>query len=96
MAAVTINPAPPLQGPFRHVIGDLTMRVFNISGASGSTLDTGLKQILYVDYQRSTSAGATTQITQFTIGTGANSSVITFTSSGTMANEVVIVFGRVG
>lgn len=70
------------------------MKVFNISGASGSTLDTKMINILFVDNQNSNAAASpgATVITSYAV----SGSVITFTSSGTMVNEVIIVFGREG
>lgn len=87
MAAVTQGAAP-----YRHVIGDLVVRHFTISGATGSTLDTGMQQILFVDIQQSTAAGSVSLITSFSVSGGR----ITFASSAPMVNEVVGVTARVG
>lgn len=87
MAAVTLN-----NTPYRHVLGDLVFKIFNFSGASGSTLATGQQDIQLVNNQSSTSTGSTTAIQNWTVVGG----TITFTSSGAMTNEVVVVGSRVG
>lgn len=87
MAQVTITGQPQ-----RHIIGDLALRIFKVSGASGSTLPTGLRNILYVAIQQSTAAGSASLITSFSVSGG----TITFTSSNTMASEVVAVYSREG
>jgi hypothetical protein len=90
MAAVTTN-----NQPTRHVFGDCVVRFFDISGASGSTLATGIQQILWIGVQQSTSAGVASAITSFSY-TG-NPSTITFTTGGgAMTNERIMVIGRVG
>ena len=86
MAAVTVN-----YPPYRHVLGDLATRVFDISGATGSTLATGMTNISFVAIQQSTSAGSASTITSFSVSGG----TITFTS-GTMTHEVVMVYGKSG
>ncbi len=79
--------------PFRHVLGDLVSRIFTVSGASGSTLDTGQSNILWVGVQQSTSAGVISLITSFSVSGGR----ITFTTGGNpMAGEVILVLSRVG
>ena len=87
MAQVTFNNTPN-----RHIIGDMVVRFFNVSGASGSTLPTGLSQILYVNAQRFTTAGTASLITGLVAAQG----TLTFTSSAPMVNEVVEVIGREG
>ena len=87
MAAVTQSGAPT-----RHVTGDCVERTFNISGATGSTLDTLLKQIIFVAIQQSTAAGTVSLITSFSV----SGSTITFASSAPMVNEIVKVTARVG
>lgn len=87
MAAVTQSGAPT-----RHVIGDLVVRFFNVSGATGSTLDTLMKQILFITNQQSTAAGTISLITAISL----SGSTATFTSSAPMVNEVIMVIGRVG
>jgi hypothetical protein len=86
MAAVTQTTAPS-----RHVLGDLATRVFTFTGSSGDTLQTGMQQILHV----SLSAGSLiTAITQTMVaGIGVQ---LTFTSSGPMTAENIMVFARVG
>lgn len=61
MAAVTVTNTPT-----RHVIGDLVMRVFNVTGNDLDTLDVGLygmKNILFAammtDYNAVTISGTT-------------------------------------
>jgi len=78
--------------PFRHVLGDLVSRIFNVSGVTGSTLDTGQSNILWVGVQQSTAAGTVSLITSFAVSGGR----ITFASSAPMVNEVVLVLSRVG
>jgi hypothetical protein len=79
--------------PFRHVLGDLVTRIFTVSGATGSTLDTGQSNILFVAIQQSTAAGSISLITAFAVSGGR----ITFTTGGSaMVSEVVMVFSRVG
>lgn len=89
MAAVT-----QAGNPQRHVIGDLVLRTFNVSGVTGSTLATGMSAIQFVDIQQSTAAGSISLITSFSVNTVTG--VITFTSSGPMVTEVVQVMARVG
>lgn len=92
MAAVTqLSTAPAT----RHVIGDLVMRVFTVSGASGSTLATGQKQILFAEPQPFTLAGTASLITGMSYDKATG--IITFTTGGgAMVNEVVQVISRVG
>lgn len=88
MANVTFGtPAPQ-----RHVLGDITSKFFVVNGASGSTLVTGLTNILFVANQPFCQAGTASLITGLTAAGG----TLTFTSSGTMVNEVIEVIGRVG
>ena len=96
MAAVTVNNTPT-----RHVIGDIVVRFFNVSGASGSTLNTGMNNILFVAVQQSNGNGTASVITSFSVAQGVPSlspggAVVTFTSSGAMANEIVAVYARQG
>jgi hypothetical protein len=88
MAAVTFG--TPAQS--RHIIGDLVMRIYVVNGASGSTLVTGLTDILWIDNQNFTQAGTASLIT----GISNSSGTLTFTSSNTMVNEVIQVISRVG
>jgi hypothetical protein len=87
MAAVTQAGQPQ-----RHVIGDLVMRIFTVSGASGSTLATGMTNILFTTNQQSTAAGSISLITAMSV----SGQTITFTSSSTMVSEVIMVIARVG
>lgn len=87
MAAVTQAGQPQ-----RHVIGDLVVRFFTVSGASGSTLPTGMSNILFATNQQSTAAGTISLITAMSILGG----TITFTSSAPMVSEVIMVIARVG
>ena len=89
MAAVTQGAAPS-----RHVIGDLVMRIFQVNGASGSTLSTGMTNLLWVDASQSNLGGSISVITA--ISTNVVTGVVTFTSSGTMVNEIIQVMARVG
>ena len=89
MAAVTQGAAPT-----RHVIGDLCMRIFTVSGATGSTLATGMVNLLFVTPQQSTAAGSISLITA--ISYNATTGVVTFTSSAPMVSEVIMVIARVG
>lgn len=94
MAAVTqLSTAPPN----RHVLGDLVCRVFTISGASGSTLQTGMKQVLFAAAQIGTGLGVASIITIIAVNNTTSPGLLSFTTSGAaMAREVVIVFGREG
>lgn len=92
MAAVTINQTPPISPPGRHVLGDLVVKFFNVSGVTGSTLATGLINIQFFTNQQSTSAGTISLITAMSQSAG----TITFTSSGPMVNEVIMVVAREG
>lgn len=88
MAAVTQAGQPQ-----RHVIGDLVVRFFTVSGATGSTLDTGMVNILFATPQQSTAAGSISLITAMAISGGR----ITFTTGGgAMVTEVIMVIARVG
>jgi len=90
MAAVTQGAAPT-----RHVIGDLCMRIFTVSGATGSTLATGMVNLLFVTPQQSTAAGSISLITA--ISYNATTGVVTFTTGGgAMVSEVIMVIARVG
>lgn len=88
MAVVTFgNPKPA-----RHVIGDLVVKLFVVSGASGSTIPTGMRNILYVNQQAFTQAGTASLITGITVA----GSIITLTSSAPMVSEVVEVISKGG
>lgn len=89
MAAVTVAANPP---PARHDIGDLIVRYFTISGASGSTLVTGIGNVHFVANQPFTVAGTASLIT----GISNSNGTLTFTSSAPMVTEVIQVIGRKG
>ncbi len=89
MAAVTQAGQPQ-----RHVIGDLVVRFFTVSGASGSTLDTGMSNILFATNQQSTAAGTISLITQIVVSSLTGR--LTISSSSTMVSEVIMVIARVG
>ena len=76
----------------RHVLGDLVTKYFVINGASGSTLATGMSDLLWWDVQQYPQGGGASVITNITQSGG----TLTFTSSGPMVNEVIQVVGRVG
>ena len=82
MAAVTQT-----SSPYRHVLGDLAVRVFTFTGSTGDTLSTGMQQILWIG----TSPGSLITATTWTAA-----GVVTFTSSAPMTGERIIVFARVG
>jgi hypothetical protein len=86
MAAVTQSATAPA---LRHVLGDLVLRTFTISGPTGSTLSTGMFGINNYAIQQSTAAGTISLITAVAVNSGTG--VLTFTSSGPMVNEVVSV-----
>lgn len=88
MAAVTFG----TPAAYRHVVGDLVMRIYVVNGASGSTLATGLVNILWADVQSFNQAGTASVITGLSVSGG----TLTFTSSGTMVNEVIMVLATKG
>lgn len=87
MAAVTVN-----KNGVRGAVGNIVLKTWTISGATGSTLDTLMKGLQFVDYQRTTAAGSASQITTITI----SGSVLTINASGTMVQEVIAVWGVAG
>ncbi len=87
MAAVTQAGQPQ-----RHVIGDLVVRFFTVSGVTGSTLYTGMQNILFATNQQSTAAGTISLITAIAVSGGQ----LTLTSSAPMVTEVIMVIARVG
>ncbi len=88
MAEVTFGNPPPQ----RHVWGDLVVRFFVVNGASGTTLHTGMINILWAAMQPFNQAGTASLITGIAVSGG----VLTFTSSSTMVNEVIMVVSRAG
>lgn len=89
MAAVTLGNTPS-----RHIWGDLAVRFFQVNGATGSTLATGMSNLLFVTASQSNAGGTISVITA--ISYNAVTGVVTFTSSGTMVNENIMVIARVG
>ncbi len=79
--------------PHRHVIGDLVIKFFAVSGATGSTIHTGDSRIEFVANQPFTQAGTASLITGISVGANG---VITLTSSAPMVKEVIEVISRVG
>lgn len=88
MAQVTYG-TPAVQ---RHVLGDLVTEFYVVNGPSGSTLPITIKSVLWADAQASPQGGGASVITSYTVSGG----IVTFTTSGTMVNEVFQVIGRVG
>lgn len=88
MAEVTYGSPAPV----RHVFGDCVVKFYVASGASGSIINTGMKNVLYVANQPFTKEGTASLIT----GISESNGVVTITSSGPMVNEVVMVIARVG
>ncbi len=88
MAAVTLGTLAPT----RHVAGNMVFRFFVVSGASGSTLNTGMTDIIWAANQPFTQAGTASLMTGISI----SGSTITFTSSNTMVTEVIEVISLVG
>lgn len=84
----------------RHVLGDLVFRSYTISGPSGSTFTFPQTNVLYLDNQSATAAGAASLITTWSapigVGGASQQSQITLTSSGPMVQEVFEIFSRVG
>lgn len=71
----------------RHVIGDLVMRFFTVTGVSGDTIDTGQQQIKAVLVP----PGST--ITGYTVS---GSTVTLTTGGGAITEQLVVVISRVG
>lgn len=89
MAQVTLGtPAPQ-----RFVVGNLVMRIFVVNGPTGSTLNTNMLGLIWTDGQSSPQGGGASVITGLT---ESPTGVITFTTSGIMVNEVVMVLAREG
>ena len=83
MAAVTINSVK------YNVNGNLRDQFYNISGNSGDTLTVGLFTVRKID----TNPGSLITATAVAPGAVPGTSVITLTSSGAMAGEVLEVLG---
>lgn len=88
MAAVTLGTLAPT----RHVAGNMVFRFFVVSGATGSTLNTGMVDIIWAANQPFTQAGTVSLMT----GLSVSGSTITFTSSAPMVTEVIEVVSLVG
>ena len=80
--------------PSRHDIGDLILRVFVVSGVTGSTLATNMVGVIWASNQSFTQAGTATLITGITVN--AVTGLLTFTSSAPMVNEVIAVVAHQG
>ncbi len=91
MAEVTLGAQPPA---VRHVNGDTVTRFFAVNGASGTTLHTGMINLLWVVSSPFCLAGTASLITG--ISYNAATGVITFTSSNTMINELIQVVAIAG
>lgn len=89
MAQVTFG-TPAAQ---RFVIGNLVMKIFVVNGPSGSTLNTGMLGLVWTDGQSSPQGGGASVITGLT---ESPTGIITFTTTGVMVNEVVMVLAREG
>lgn len=82
MAALT-----PTNSPYRHIIGDLAVRFFNISGTNGDTLTvSGIADILDV---------VCTPTTAIAFGATWAQNVVTFITAGAFAGTVAVI-SRVG
>ena len=73
----------------RFDIGNLIERIFVVSGASGSTLNTNMSGLVWVANQNFTQAGTASLINGITVN--AVTGVITLSSSAPMVNEVIMV-----
>ena len=90
MAAVTFG-TPAAN---RHVWGDCVVRFYVVNGASLTTLATGQINVLWVANQPFCQAGTASLITGISVN--ATTGVVTFTSSTTMVNEVIMVVSTKG
>ena len=84
MAAVTLG-TPAAQ----RLQGNYVERIFVVNGASGSTLATNMSSIIWADVQAFNQAGTASVITGMAVN--AVTGVVTFTTSGTMVNEVIMI-----
>jgi len=72
----------PTNQPYRHVVGDLVMRFYNLSGNNGDTLTIpGVSQILQAD---------PCPTTAINIGCTFSGSVITFVTTGPWAATMMV------
>lgn len=85
---------PSTGQPTRHVAGNLVFRFLTVSGPTGSTVDTGIQNILWTDVQSFNAAGTASLITGLSFTS--TSSILTLTSSAPMVNEVIEVIGLKG
>lgn len=76
----------PTNTPRKHVLGDLVVRHYTLSGNNGDTFTPPQENILHVD---------PTPTTSISIGVTVASGVITFVTSGAWAADVA-VYSRVG
>ncbi len=75
--------------------GNYIVRIFVVNGATGSTLPTGMSNILWVAPQPFCQAGTASLITGLTVISATG--VITLTTGGgAMVNEVVMVWATKG
>jgi hypothetical protein len=79
--------------PARHVIGDLVLKTFVVSGASGSTITTNMTGILFAANQPFCKAGTASLVNGLSVSAAG---VITLTASGPMVNEIVTVIAKTG
>lgn len=89
MAQVTLG-TPAAQ----RLQGNFIARIFVVNGPNGSTLNTNMTGLIWVDGQSSPQGGGSSVITG--IAFNAVTGVLTFTTSGTMVNEVVMVWAHQG
>lgn len=77
----------PTNSPYRHVIGDLAVRFFTLSGTNGDTLTvSGIADILDV---------LCTPTTAIDLGATWTGNVVTFVTAGAWAGTIAVV-SRVG
>ncbi len=74
--------------------GNYVAKIFVVNGASGSTLNTNMSSLVWVNNQAFCQAGTASLITGITVN--ATTGVITLTSSSTMVNEVIMVWALKG
>lgn len=74
--------------------GNYITKIFVVNGATGSTLNTNMVGLLWVDAMSFNQAGTASLITG--ISYNATTGVVTFTSSAPMVNEVIMVIALKG
>jgi hypothetical protein len=86
----------PTVTPPRHVLGDLVVRLFTLTGVSGDNFVVPFTNIVFISVQPGSVITATA-ITKLTSGGSlTGQSKITLTSSGAYTNEVIMVWGTSG